>query len=262
MSIVTLISDWGLTDYYVGAVKGKLLSLMPDLTIVDISHTVHPFDIEQTAYILKHSFPHFPDGTIHIIGVNDIASKSTPHIVVEFKKHFFICADNGIMNIIIGKEHPDNIIDVDFNQDSDLYNFPTKDLFLKLAVHIAQGKPLADLGHEKSALSCLVQISEPVIDHKLIKGRVIHVDNYSNVITNISRDLFKSIQKGRKFVIDPCPGYEIHHLSDSYLDVDANMLVAFFNDNDLLEIAINQSNLSSLLSIFEGKSNVNIYFID
>ncbi len=262
MSIVTLTTDWGLTDYYVGAVKGKLLSLMPDLNIIDISHSIHPFDIEQTAYILKYAYSNFPEGTIHIISVNSIASVSSPHIVVYFNNHYFICADNGIMNIIVGKEKVNKIIDIDIIQDSDSYNFPTKDLFIKVAVHIVQNLPLSELGEEKQHFSCSVQVSEPVIDHNLIKGTVIHVDNYSNVITNISRELFKSIQKGRKFVINPCPGFEIYQLNDSYLDVELNTLVAFFNSNDLLEIAINQSNLASLLSIFEGKSNVNIYFID
>ncbi len=262
MSIVTLTTDWGLADYYVAAVKGKLLSLMPNLTIVDISHNIRPFDSEQTSYVLKYTFPNFPEGTIHIIGVNSIASKKTPHVVVEFKKQFFICADNGIMNIIMGNEKPDKIIDIDINQDSDYYNFPTKDLFVKVAVHIAQQKVIEELGQVKSMLISFLQTSEPVIEQNLIRGRVIHIDNFSNVITNISRDLFKSIQKGRRFFIEPSPGYKIHLIQDSYLDVETNMLVAFFNNSNLLEIAINKDFLASLLSFTEGSSYVNIYFID
>lgn len=106
MNIITLTTDWGLKDYYIGAVKGKIYSLMPQANVVDITHQIHPYDIEEASYILKNSFPYFPDKTIHIIGINSIASAQTPHVLIGFKNHYFICSDNGIMALVIGTKIP------------------------------------------------------------------------------------------------------------------------------------------------------------
>lgn len=262
MSIVTLTSDWGLNDYYVAAVKGKLLSFIPSLNIVDISHNINPLDKEEASYVLKYAFPYFPEGSIHIISIDSIASPETPHILVKFKNHFFICADNGIISLIIGNEKPDFIIDIDFPQDSDVYNFPTKDLFVKVAIHIIQQKNVDELGQYKEEFKFPLINSEPVSEINLIIGKVIHIDNFSNVVTNVSRQLFKSVQKGRKFKIIVIPGFALYQIKESYMDVEQNTMVAIFNDNDLLEIAINRGQLASLLSINKIDSQIRIEFED
>lgn len=259
MSIITLTTDWGLKDYYLGAVKGKILSLLPDVNIIDISHHVNSFDIEEAAYIIKNAFPYYPESSVHIIGVNSIASAETPHIIVGYKNHYFICADNGIIALIIGDDTPDFIIDIDFPQDTDMYNFPEKDLFVKIAAHIIQGDDINELGNRKNFLNTVLINNDPNLKPNQIIGKVNHIDAYSNIITNIKKSDFKSIHKGRKFDITILPGYTISQLRSSYLDVEDNDLVAFFNDNDLLEIAINKGELASLLSIRNG-ANISIDF--
>ncbi len=252
MSIITLTTDWGLRDYYIGAVKGKIYSLMPFVTVVDISHHIPPFDIEEASYVLKNAFPYFPEKTIHILGINSIASAQTPHLLVGFKNHYFICADNGMMALIIGDENPDFIIDIDFPQDTDTYNFPEKDLFIKIAAHILSQEALDELGEQKKSLNTLLINNDPNIKPNQILGKVSHIDVYSNIITNIKKSDFKAIHKGRKFEITILPGYQITQLKTSYMDVEDNDLVAFFNDHDVLEIAINKGELASLLSIRNG----------
>ncbi|MDD2345518.1 MAG: SAM-dependent chlorinase/fluorinase [Bacteroidales bacterium] len=261
MNIITLTTDWGLKDYYIGAVKGKIYSLMPQANVVDITHQIHPYDIEEASYILKNSFPYFPDKTIHIIGINSIASAQTPHVLIGFKNHYFICSDNGIMALVIGDKNPDFILDIDFPQDTDTYNFPEKDLFVKIAAHIYNGQNIDELGQPKNSLNTLLINNNPNINPNYINGKVSHIDAYSNIITNIHKTDFKNIQKGRKFEITVLPGFSTTQLKTSYLDVEDNSLVAFFNDHDLLEIGINKGQLASLMSLQIG-SFINIEFFN
>lgn len=261
MNIITLTTDWGLKDYYIGAVKGKIYSLMPQANVVDITHQIQPYDIEEASYILKNSFPYFPDKTIHIIGINSIASAQTPHVLIGFKNHYFICSDNGIMALVIGDENPDFILDIDFPQDTDTYNFPEKDLFVKIAAHIYNGQNIDELGEPKNSLNTLLINNNPNLKPDYINGKVSHIDAYSNIITNIRKTDFKNIQKGRKFEITVLPGFSTPQLKTSYLDVEDNSLVAFFNDHDLLEIGINKGQLASLMSVQIG-SFINIEFFN
>ena len=101
MAIVTLTSDWGTRDYYAAAVKGTLLSMMPDVTIVDITHQINPFNISQAGFTLKHCYKNFPVGTIHIIAVETIESLDSPHVVVKAGGHYFISTDNGIFLLLM-----------------------------------------------------------------------------------------------------------------------------------------------------------------
>ncbi|MDY0217137.1 MAG: SAM-dependent chlorinase/fluorinase, partial [Bacteroidales bacterium] len=163
------------------------------------------------------------------------------------------------MALVIGDENPDFIIDIDFPQDTDTYNFPEKDLFVKIAAHIYNGLSLDELGDPKNSLNTLLINNEPNLKPNNINGKVSHIDAYSNIITNITKTDFKNIQKGRKFEITVFPGFSINQLKTSYLDVEDNSLVAFFNDNDLLEIGINKGHLASLMSVRIG-SFINIEF--
>ena len=96
MAIITLTTDMGLSDYYVAAVKGSILSEMPEVTIVDVSHVIAPFDRFKAAFVLKNAYHHFPEGTVHIIGVDTFEDEATMHVAVKINNHYFIGADSGI----------------------------------------------------------------------------------------------------------------------------------------------------------------------
>lgn len=259
MKIVTLTTDWGNDGFYAASVKGKLLSLIPDVQVVDISHNVKKFDILDAYFILKNSYHYFPEGSIHIVGVNSIESSETPHILVGYKNHYFICADNAIMAYIIGDDKPDFIIDINFNSDSDLFNFPCRDLFVKIAAEIFSGKNIDELGERKNSLNQSIYLPEPAVFDDRISGSVIYIDNYSNVFTNISRELFMRERKARSFKIELFGTYSMRSISNSYLDVMESDFVAIFNDLNLLELAICKGELAKLLSVELG-SSVQIYF--
>ena len=257
MAIITLTTDWGLKDHYAGAVKGTLLSLMPDITIVDITHNIPTFDIEPASFVIKNCYNNFPKGTIHIIGINTEASIETPHIVALYDGHYFIGADNGIFSLIF-QDKPEKIIELNITQDSDYFTFPTRDVFIKAAYLIITGEKFENLGYEKQTLNEMIQL-KPVIEVNSIKGNVIYIDSYENVILNITENLFSEVGKNRRFSISFRSGYEIDTISHAYKDVDAGEKLALFGSSGFLEIAINMGNASSLLGL-KMKDSIRIDF--
>jgi len=248
MAIITLTSDWGLKDHYIGAVKGAILRLIPDAMIVDISHQIPAFDLNQAAFIIRNFYRNFPEGTIHILAINTEAAIESPHTLVMHGGHYFIGADNGIFSLIFDTR-PDRILELDLIQDSDYFTFSTRDVFVKVACHIAMGKPIDKLGHPKDNI--LQKISfQPVIQGDLIKGKVIYVDNYENAFTNINETLFKSAVKGKKFTITfRSPNYRITRISQGYKDVNQGEMLALFSSSGFLEIAIREGKAASLLGL-------------
>ena len=248
MPIITLTSDWGLKDHYLASVKGAIYNQLPGAVIVDISHEISSFDLNQAAFIVRNSWQNFPEGTIHILGVNTEASIETPHTVAFYKGHYFIGADNGIFSLIFD-EIPQKIIELDVIQDSDYFTFSTRDVFVKVACHIAAGKPVEALGRTRDSVRQRIPF-RPVIAGNLIKGKVIYVDSYENVYTNITESLFSSMSKGKKFVIQfRSDSYRIKTISKAYKDVVQGEMLALFSTSGLLEIAINQGKASSLLGL-------------
>lgn len=248
MPVITLTSDWGQKDHYSGAVKGAILRQLPEAVIVDVSHEIPPFDLNQAAFIIRNFYTNYPEGSVHIIGINTEASIESPHTVVLHHGHYFIAADNGIFSLIFD-EQPEQIIELDIIQDSDYFTFSTRDVFVKAACHIVAGKPVVELGHKKDKVLTKMAF-QPVISADQIKGKVIYVDHYGNAFANITEHLFKSTIKNRKFVITfRSPSYRITQISKSYQDVHEGEMLALFSTSGYLEIAINRGDASSLLGL-------------
>lgn len=248
MAIITLTSDWGSRDYYAGAVKGAILKLMPEVTIVDISHQVKPHDVNEAAFIVRNSWYNFPVGTVHMIDINSDASIKNPHTAVFHHGHFFIGADNGIFSLIF-EEKLDRIIEIDMIQDSNYFTFPARDLFAKVACHILTGKPLEEIGPERSSVMVRTTF-KPVVSGNLIKGQVIHVDHYGNAITNITEVLFRKVVKNQPFnILFRSPNNRVNAVSESYKDVKEGEIVALFSTTGYLEIAMRNDNGSNLLGL-------------
>lgn len=256
MAIITLTSDLGLKDYYVSAIKGNILKQYPEATIIDISHQVPAFNIQQAAYILKNAYPHFPDGSIHIVGVDAEHGIDTPHIALYTDKQYFIGADNGIFSLMFDKK-ADKIVELNLQLDTNSLTFPLKDVFVQAACHIARGGTLEVIGKETKALNEKTMF-RPVVEQNAIRGTVIYIDSYYNIITNINRTLFKEVGKGKSFSIRFVK-YEINRISTSYQEVSEGEILAMFNSAGYLEIAMNKGNASSLFNIHLGDI-ITIYF--
>ena len=249
MPIITLTSDWGLKDHYAGAVKGTILRQMPGAVIVDISHDIPVFDLNQASFIIRNNFRNFPEGTIHIIGVSTEASIETPHVVVLFEGHYFIGCDNGIFSLVFDHQ-PEIIIELDIMQDSDYFTFSTRDVFIKAACHISEGKKIELLGKKLESLNQKTTF-RPIVNDGVVKGKVIYIDNYGNVFTNITEQLFQEVAGTRREfgILFRNPSYEIDKISKSYKDVPEGEMLALFSSTGYLQIAMNQGKAASLLGL-------------
>jgi len=239
MGVITFTSDMGIKDYYVAAVKGAIISQCPDTTIVDITHDIPRFDISQAAFNVKNCYAEFPEGTIHIVSVSPEADVETAHVIVKYNNHFFIGADNGIFSLIFDRE-PDAIYELNIMQESDQLTFPTRTVFVNAASHLARGGTPEIIGKKIDSL----EKKEPfraVVEENVIKGSVIYIDSYGNVITNITENLFVQVMRGRKFTIFfRKRDYDIKSIHDSYNEVPSGEKVALFGSSGFLQIAINQ----------------------
>lgn len=251
MSLITLTTDFGTKDHFVGAVKGAIFSELADAKIVDITHEISPFNITETAYILKNSYKSFPDKTIHIIGVDSELSADNKHIAVELDNHFFVCPDNGIISMIASEIKPSKIVEINIH-DRIESSFPVLDVFVQVACFIARGGNLTVIGKEVKGFKKLVEIQPKVNQAKnQIIGGVVYIDNYGNVISNISQKMFQEIGKGRRFKAS-ARRYSFTKIFTKYNEVVGNNAhdnvqydgskLAIFNAAGYLEIAIYRSN--------------------
>jgi S-adenosylmethionine hydrolase len=239
MAIITLTTDMGLRDHYVAAVKGAILSQLPGATIVDVSHLITPFDNAQAAFTLRHAYPEFPPGTVHIIGVNPESDGRTPHLVVQHNGHYFVGADNGIFSLLFDGR-PQEAYELTMKLNDDAPIFPVKTVFTKAACHLARGGTPSTIGRRVEQVREQIGF-QPAEDDSSIRGRVLHIDSYGNVVTNVQRMLFEEVSRGRPFRIAFGRSNEgITRLHRHYDDVPLGEKIAFFGMNGLLEIAVNK----------------------
>lgn len=252
MAIITLTTDFGEKDHFAGATKGAIYSELPDVKIVDISHSVSPFNIPEAAYIIQNAYSSFPKGTIHIIGIDSEINKENKHIAIKLDDHYFICANNGIMSMICAEIAPEKIVEINIHDKIET-SFPVLDIFVKAACHIARGGTLEVIGKSITEIKPIKNIMPYVNEDKnQIIGSVIYIDNYGNVITNIKRSFFETIQKGRAFEIS-ARNYKFKTILKNYSDIvnfdvpedkrhDEGRKLVVFNSGGFLEIAVYKSN--------------------
>lgn len=261
MSVITICSDWNGRDYYLGALKGRLLSLCEGAEIVDLSQNIESYNISQAAFIVKNAYHYFPEGSIHIITVNSETSSEQPHVVVRHKGHYFIGTDNGIFNLMF-RDLPDEIIQVKSgNKEANLLNFPELSVFAPIAAHIYNKGKLSKLGKKVESLYNMVPI-RALIQKDTMTGKVIYIDSYSNAVVNISKDRFFSTLEGRDFeILVQSNQHLITKISQHYNDVPEGDILALFNSAGMLEIAMNKGELSNLLQI-DTNSDIRVKFHD
>lgn len=253
MAIITLTTDYGTKDHFAGALKGKLYSRFPDAVLVDISHQIDPFNIAEASYITSVSYKNFPENTVHFIGVDMEVSAENIPVVMQWNNHYFLAANNGILGMILGSETPQQLVALPISDIS------SETLFIQAAIALAQGKPLASLGTPINTLKVLTE-QQPVISEDLssIKAYVIYIDNFGNVVTNVTKTIFEKVRKGRNFEIllnekrKYSTPIRLKTIIEKYSDIAQNSnfnlkdfegdKLAIFNEAGYLEIAIFRSN--------------------
>lgn len=275
MSIITLTTDYGLKDHFVGALKGKILTENSEATIVDISHNIDPFNTVEASYIIGTAYMSFPKGTVHLIGVDAELNKENQHIAMQWNDHFFICADNGILSMLSQKVVPQKIVAINIH-DRLSEDATDLDVFVTVASHLSKGGSLNVIGKEITAIKQVTEL-QPVVaaDKNSIKGYVIYIDNFGNVVTNITKKLFMEVAKGRPYEIpllqkrNQKKSSPIKNIWAKYSDI-ANAgkypiknyegdKLAIFNEAGFLEIAIFRSNP---MSVGSASSLMGLYYRD
>ncbi|GAB2689669.1 SAM-dependent chlorinase/fluorinase [Mucilaginibacter koreensis] len=252
MAIITLTTDLGDKDIYQAALKGSIYKLLPTVNIVDITHSVALFNIQQAAFIIKNSYHYFPDDTVHLIGVDTVYNDYTRFLAIRYRNHYFVGADNGIFSLIFNEE-PEQMVEITIMQDMKFLHFPLADVFVKAACHLAKGGTLSQIGIPVQEVQQKRDL-QPVIERNLIKGMVIYIDTFQNAITNITKEFFNRVQQGRRFTLYFKRNETITQLSWHYNEVEEGEKLCLFGISDHLEIAINKGNASGLLGLGLGDS--------
>lgn len=256
MPIITLTTDFGEKDHFVGAVKGAIYSELAEIKIVDISHSISPFHSTEAAYIIQNAYKSFPPGTVHIIGIDSELNPENKHIAVKLDGHFFVCANNGIISMLTSEVNPEKMVEINIH-DRITSNFPVLDVFVKVACHLARGGTLEVIGKPITEIKELIGI-KPVVngESNQIIGNVIYIDNYGNVVSNISKSLFEDVGKGRSYKITARRA-QFSKIYAQYSDAinfetpkerreEDGKKVAIWNSSGYLELAIYKSNPSTV----------------
>ena len=268
MSIITLTTDYGLKDHFVGALKGKILSEFAEAQIIDISHDIDNFNTAEASYIIDAAYKSFPKGTVHLIGVDSEINKENQHIAIQWNDHYFICADNGILGMLTQKIVPQKMVAINIHDRLPI-DATDLDVFVTVACHIAKGGLLNVIGREITAIKQFTELQPVVAANKnAIKGYVIYIDHFGNVVTNITKQLFLEVAKGRPYEIilnekvrefrkvtqidktnikTILPKYSDIAISEKFPIKDyEGQKLAVFNEAGYLEIAIFRSNLATV----------------
>ena len=250
MKIITLTTDLGTLDSYLASVKGAIYSQSDDFKVVDISNHIEPFNIHQAAYILRNCYKDFPIGTVHVISVDDELSINCQHVAVQSQGYYFIGPDNGFFSLLFNKISPEKIVLLNLSLTTDCMTFSIKNIFVPAACHIARGGTLEMIGTIVDDFELKKIELKAVIQSDLIRGSVVYIDRYGNVITNISKDEFLKVQKGRVFsILFGREDEKISSISAKYQDVPIAEKLALFGENNQLQIAINKGMASKLLGL-------------
>ena len=275
MAIITLTSDYGNKDYSVSSLKAKLISNIDNIRIVDITHNISPFNLAEAGYVLEGAFSDFPKGTIHILSVDSELTPENRHIAIMYEGSFFIGADNGVFSLIFRDKKPDQIVEINIHSNYN-NNISADELFVKVASHIKRSGPLNVVGTEIEKIKEITNL-RPVINKEInqILGSVIYIDNYGNVVTNITEKLFKEISKTRPFIIN-ARNVKFSKVYKNYSDaIDFSLekkdreedgkKIALFNNLGYLQLSIYRSNpqtVGSASTLFglNYRDVVSVYF--
>lgn len=247
MPLLTLTSDIGQQDYLVAAVKAQLLQTNAEFRIIDVSHTISPFNYPQAAYICRNAFKNFPDYTYHIILVNLFEKKPEQLLLAFHNNHYFLCADNGLLTMIL-EEKPEMVIGIPLEKNKEKNTIYCTEIMGQVVDQLAKGESIQNIGVadvnyiEKNHL-------RPLLDNNWIEGQIIFIDNFENVIVNVTRDQFEEQRKGRSFRIVFKRDEVIERISETYADVAQGEKLALFNSAGYLEIAINKGNAAGLFGL-------------
>jgi S-adenosylmethionine hydrolase len=247
MPLITLTSDIGSQDFLVGAIKGQLLTANPNFNIVDISHNVSPFNYPQAAYVCRNAIRNFPEKTFHIVLVNLFDQRPEHLLLIEHNDQYIGCADNGLITMIL-EEVPKKIVAIPLSKSVQKTTLYCASVFAKAYDQLLGGEIFENIGDANVS----IEVKNPLralLGNNWIEGQIIFIDNFENVIINITKEEFEEQRRGRSFKIVFKRDEIIDKISDTYADVSESEKLALFNSAGYLEIAINKGNAAGLFGL-------------
>lgn len=270
--IVTITSDWNRQDYYVGMLKGRIYSLLPDVTLVETGDQIAPFRTLEGAFVMRSIMPEFPPESVHLFLVNQGNRPDIFPLLVKSNQRYLIAWEDSVLGLVV-EEEPEYCLRItpevftEIKRRLDIQNsrvapsFPALGLFPVLVLAIEAGIPFDELGPHQPEL-VLSSPWLPVIQDQSITGRIIYIDSYGNAISNISRELFDKMGQARKFEIFLISNhYRLNSINTGYLETEPGEMLALFNSLNFLELAIVHGSIAELLGIEPG-STIKIKFYD
>ena len=253
MSVITLLTDFGHRDAFVGTMKGVIAGICPEARIVDLSHEITPQRIEEGAFVLRTAYAYFPAGTVHVAVVDPGVGGARRALIVETPGHRFVGPDNGIFAHVYATESDHRVVSVTesrFMLPEISNTFHGRDVFAPVAAHLALGTPVTDFGPEIADYDAGT-VTEPVAHEGGITGRVLHIDRYGNIITDIGEPLFLKTTRDKPFRIR-LAALALDRVSASYDEAAAGAPLAILDSAGLLEIAVNGGSAAEVLGVTTG----------
>lgn len=254
-SIITLLTDFGSQDAYVGIMKGVIAGINPSAKVIDICHSVSPQDIFSGAYLLSTSYKYFPKETIHVAVIDPGVGSARDIICIESQNYFFLAPDNGLLSLIIQNERPKDIFRVTNTRyflPSPSHTFHGRDIFAPVAAHLSKGIKPHQLGIRTNQLR---QADFPKPGYKkagLLEGQIIYIDRFGNLITNITRSHIKDLKGNEKYMKIKIGKKEIHGLHNTYTDVETGKPLVLFGSAGFLEVSVNQGSAQKYFGADKG----------
>jgi S-adenosyl-L-methionine hydrolase (adenosine-forming) len=251
-TIITLLTDFGCSDHYGGAMRGVILGINPDATIVDISHHISSQSIVEGAFLLSSVYPYFPQGTIHLAVVDPGVGSERKPILVKGENFFFIGPDNGIFGVIYDRLKKFSVYELNntnFFLKPVSATFHGRDIFAPVAAHLSRGVSPLEMGKEIKDFQRL-SLPKPMVEGKRIRGKVIYIDSFGNLITNITAHHLKKLEKVPVKI--KIGGTFISGLSRNYYEANKGSLLALIGSSNFLEISAREGSAQKKLKCKAG----------
>src|SRR5260221_547513 len=237
--VIALLTDFGTRDHYAGTMKGVMLGICPDVTLVDISHEVAPHDVLAGALELAAAYRYFPAGTVFLAVVDPGVGSSRRGIAADTGDFKFVAPDNGVLTIVLEEHPPKRIVELSerrYARPTVSRTFEGRDRFAPAAAWLAKGIELAALGRSAGTLH-RIDVPQPSLDSGGIVGQVLRVDRFGNLITNIDRKTFDRLaEQPLEVRVGP---HGVSRVVSTYVDIAAGEVAALFGSTDHLEVAAN-----------------------
>jgi hypothetical protein len=256
--VITLLTDFGLQDHFVGTMKGVILNINPEAQIVDISHNIPPQDIFQAAFLLKNSFSYFHSSTIHVVVVDPGVGTNRRAILASSEKGFFIAPDNGVLSYIFDEANVGEVREL----TADHYflkprtgTFDGRDVFAPVAGWLSKGGSLSAFGEPITDYKKIEFLQPVLFQEGVWRCKIISVDRFGNLISNLTRECFKGYldaSEKRRFAFR-VGEFTISRVQQSYAEGEKNEMIAVFGSSGFLEFSVNCGSAAQLSGVGAGQ---------